>query len=62
MVFGYARVSTSDQSVNLQMDALLREGINSKNIYTDKVSSAVEERKSLAKLFVLTKESINYPR
>ena len=42
MVFGYARVSTVDQSLNLQLD-----GIPKKNIYTDKISSPVEERKSL---------------
>lgn len=51
MVFGYARVSTSDQSLNLQLDALLKEGVLQKNIYTDKVSSTVEDRKSLIKLW-----------
>ena len=56
MVFGYARVSTSDQSVNLQMDALLKEGIQKKNIYTDKVSGAVAERKNLQKLWESVRE------
>ncbi|WP_031425411.1 recombinase family protein [Flavimarina sp. Hel_I_48] len=51
MVFGYARVSTLDQSLNLQMDALLKEGVLEKNIYTDKVSSTAEDRKSLNKLW-----------
>lgn len=51
MVFGYAGVSTADQSFNLQMDAILKEGIAKKNIYTDKVSSTVKERKSLHKLW-----------
>ena len=50
MVFGYARVSTAEQSLDLQLDALLKEGIEQKNIYTDKVSSTKEERKSLVKL------------
>ncbi len=50
MVFGYARVSTAEQSLDLQLDALLKEGVEQKNIYTDKVSSTKEERKSLAKL------------
>lgn len=56
MVFGYARVSTAEQSLDLQLDALLREGIEQKNIYTDKVSSTKEERKSLAKLLDYVRE------
>ncbi len=56
MVFGYARVSTADQSLNLQLDALLIEGIEKKNIYTDKVSSTVEERNSLKKLWDYVRE------
>ena len=50
MVFGYARVSTMEQSLDLQLDALLKEGIPQKNIYTDKVSSTKEVRKSLSEL------------
>lgn len=50
MVFGYARVSTAEQNLDLQLDALLKENISQKNIYTDKVSSTKEERKSLSKL------------
>ena len=50
MVFGYARVSTNEQNLDLQIDALLKHGINVKNIYTDKVSSAKEDQKSLSKL------------
>lgn len=50
MIFGYARVSTQEQNLDLQLDALLKEGIPQKNIYTDKVSSTKEERKSLKKL------------
>lgn len=56
MVFGYARVSTADQSLNLQLDALLKEGVEKKNIYTDKVSSSVEKRKSLEKLWTYVRE------
>jgi DNA invertase Pin-like site-specific DNA recombinase len=50
MVFGYARVSTSDQNLDLQIDAFLKEGIDVKNIFKDKVSSSKEDRKSLSKL------------
>ncbi|MEQ8419704.1 MAG: recombinase family protein [Arenibacter algicola] len=39
MVFGYARVSTAEQNLDLQFDTFLKEGIDKKNIYTDKVSS-----------------------
>ena len=56
MVFGYARVSTTDQNLNLQIDAFLKEGIEEKNIYTDKVSSSQEERKSLSKLLDYARE------
>lgn len=56
MVFGYARVSTAEQSLDLQLDALLKEGIAQKNIYTDKVSSTKEERKSLTKLLDYVRE------
>lgn len=56
MVFGYARVSTAEQSLDLQLDALLKEGIEQKNIYTDKVSSTKEERKSLSKLLDYVRE------
>lgn len=56
MIFGYARVSTAEQSLDLQLDALLKEGISHKNIYTDKVSSTKEERKSLTKLLDYVRE------
>lgn len=47
MVFGCAGISTANQSLNLQLDGLLKEGVEKKNIYTDKVSSSLEKRKSL---------------
>jgi DNA invertase Pin-like site-specific DNA recombinase len=56
MVFGYARVSAMEQRLDLQLDALLKEGIPQKNIYTDKVSSTREERKSLSKLLRYVRE------
>lgn len=33
MVFGYARVSTAEPNLELQLDALLKEEIPQKNIY-----------------------------
>lgn len=56
MIFGYARVSTTEQNLDLQIDAFLKEGIDVKNIYTDKVSSAREDRKSLSKLLKQVRE------
>ncbi len=38
--FGYARVSTDDQDMSLQIDALIRFGIDSSDILTDKNSGA----------------------
>ena len=46
MLIGYARVSKSDNSqvLDLQIDALVNNGVNVENIYTDKVSGIKEER------------------
>ena len=38
MVYGYIRVSSKEQNVDRQMDALLGLGINKRNIFTDKQS------------------------
>src|SRR5438552_18405425 len=45
MLIGYARVSTSDQTVNPQTDAL--EKIGCAKIFTDVISGASTERKGL---------------
>lgn len=47
--FGYARVSTDDQDLSLQIDALIRFGIDSSDIFTDKISGSKEERPGLSK-------------
>src|SRR5438067_11238835 len=45
MLIGYARVSTSDQTINLQKDAL--EHIGCSKIFTDTISGATTERHGL---------------
>jgi DNA invertase Pin-like site-specific DNA recombinase len=45
---GYARVSTDDQDLSLQMDSLIGLGVSQGNIFTDKVSGAKTERPGLS--------------
>ncbi len=55
-IVGYARVSTKDQDLNLQIDALLKYGCKKSNIYTDIISGARAKRSGLDKcLSILTK-------
>src|SRR5207248_10164734 len=53
MLIGYARVSTQDQTLDLQKDALEKIGCN--KIFTDTASGAKAERKGL-------EEALNYVR
>lgn len=47
MKFGYARVSTADQSLGRQIEALKAQGIEERNIFTDKISGVKESRPGL---------------
>jgi DNA invertase Pin-like site-specific DNA recombinase len=47
MQIGYARVSTYEQNLDLQRDALLRAGVREQDIYTDKITGTQDKRKGL---------------
>ena len=47
MLIGYARVSTHEQLLDLQLDALAKAGIDPERTYTDKISSRKAERPEL---------------
>ena len=44
---GYARVSTYDQNLDLQIDSLIKAGCHRKNIFIDKISGIKSERPGL---------------
>jgi DNA invertase Pin-like site-specific DNA recombinase len=53
MVIGYVRVSTKEQNIDLQLDALKKAGV--KKYFVDKIS-AVKERPQLAQLLEFVRE------
>ncbi len=56
MLIGYARVSTDDQTLDSQLDALEAAGCASRRIYTDTVSGARSDRPGLAKALEILRE------
>lgn len=48
---GYARVSTDDQDLSAQIDALTRRGVMADNMHTDKASGVGKRRPGLALAF-----------
>ena len=49
MYIGYIRVSTDDQNLSLQKDALLKYGVDERNIFSDKTSGSKDKRVGLDK-------------
>lgn len=47
MKFGYCRVSTKDQCLDRQIEALKEAGIEEQNIFCDKISGIKEHRPAL---------------
>lgn len=50
MVYGYCRVSTKNQNLKRQIDALIAYGIKEENIYVDEISGVVLKRRGLESL------------
>lgn len=56
MLIGYVRVSTDDQNLNLQKDALLKFGVDVRNIFEDKTSGSKDKRVGLDKAIEFLKQ------
>ncbi len=50
LLIGYARTSTKYQDLTLQIDALLKAGVDKRNIYTDQYSGSRDDRPGLAEI------------
>ena len=58
MLVGYMRVSSENdrQVFDLQYDALIKAGVDKRNIYQDKASGARDNREGLQKLLIFYKK------
>lgn len=50
MLVGYARVSTEDQNLDRQIDALAKAGVDKRNIYQEKITGTKRNRPILQKM------------
>ena len=55
-LIGYARVSTADQSVQMQIDALMAAGIAKENIFSENMSGIKKNRPELANALRMLRE------
>ncbi len=56
MLIGYARISTDDQTFDLQLDALKAAGCDAQRIYTDTASGAKTDRPGLTRAIDVARE------
>ncbi len=56
MLVGYIRVSTDDQNLSLQKNALLKYGVDERNIFSDKTSGSKDKRVGLDKALEFLKD------
>src|SRR3954466_10442603 len=56
MLFGYARVSTDDQRLDLKHDALIHAGVERERIFEDKLSGMRADRPGLASVLKAVRE------
>lgn len=56
MKLGYARVSTRDQNLNLQLDALRKAGVSDTYIYKEHITGGIRERPELKRLLEQIRE------
>lgn len=47
MLIGYARVSTEEQNLDRQIDALVKYGVDKRNIYQEKITGTKRDREQL---------------
>ncbi len=55
-LFGYARVSTSEQNLDRQIDELLKQGVEADHLYTDKFTGATLNRPAFDSLNQILRE------
>ena len=55
MTYGYCRVSTKHQSLGRQIDAIVKDGVNERFIFTDKYSGKTLNREGLNELLSIIK-------
>ncbi|MFC7060802.1 recombinase family protein [Halobacillus seohaensis] len=56
MLFGYARVSTKDQNLHMQFDALKQYGVEEKNIYSEKITGTKKDRPAFMEMMKYLRE------